>query len=243
MKPVYLLLLVLALIAAPRASSAGPSDTKPTAAADARGKAHFQAGQRLSNSGDYAGAYREFEAGYTLTGRTLFLFNMAEAARANGDTSKARENYVEFLRVDPKNALAATAQARIDELDRKAGVSPGPNGGPNGTSPGPGPTGTSATPPAVTTSPGGTPHETVPLLPPPTTGSPPPNDKPGETLPAAALTTTTTTHSAESAPVWKKWPFWAVVGGVIVGGSVAVYAVTRDNGTACGAGCTQINFR
>lgn len=232
MKPVYLTtLLILALVAAPRGSSAGPSETKPTAAADARGKVHFQAGQRLSNSGDYAGAYREFEAGYNLTGRTLFLFNMAEAARANGDAAKARANYLEFLRVDPKNALAATAQARIDELDRKAGTSPGPAPG------------TSTTPPAVTTSPGGTQHEPLPLLPPPVTGSPPPSGNPGETLPAASLTTTTTTHGAESTPVWKKWPFWAVVGGAIVGGSVAVYAVSRDNGSACGAGCAQLNFR
>jgi hypothetical protein len=50
-----------------------------------------------------------------------------------------------------------------------------------------------------------------------------------------------TVREEESAPLWKKWPFWAVVGGAIAGG-VAVYAVTRS-GTACGAGCSEINFR
>lgn len=43
-------------------------------------------------------------------------------------------------------------------------------------------------------------------------------------------------------PLWKKWPFWAVVGGVVVGGGVAAYALTRD-GSACGDGCTLIDLR
>jgi tetratricopeptide (TPR) repeat protein len=44
-----------------------------------------------------------------------------------------------------------------------------------------------------------------------------------------------------SSPLWKKWPFWAAVGGVVVGG-VAVYAFTRDT-SACGDGCTLIDLR
>lgn len=43
-------------------------------------------------------------------------------------------------------------------------------------------------------------------------------------------------------PIWKKWPFWAVVGGVVVGGGVAAYALTRDS-SACGDGCTLIDLR
>jgi tetratricopeptide (TPR) repeat protein len=42
-------------------------------------------------------------------------------------------------------------------------------------------------------------------------------------------------------PLWKKWPFWAAVGGVVVGG-VAVYAFTRDR-SACGDGCTVVDLR
>ncbi|HEY0989681.1 MAG TPA: tetratricopeptide repeat protein, partial [Kofleriaceae bacterium] len=116
-------LLLLSLMFAPRASSAQPADPKPTAAADAVGRVHFQRGQRLSASGNYAGAYREFAAGYAATKRPLFLFNMGEAARANGDVAKARESYLEFLRVDPNSALAATARTRLAELDRVAGTS------------------------------------------------------------------------------------------------------------------------
>lgn len=44
-----------------------------------------------------------------------------------------------------------------------------------------------------------------------------------------------------SRPLWKKWPFWAAVGGVLVGG-VAVYAFTRDR-SACSDGCTLVDLR
>lgn len=44
-----------------------------------------------------------------------------------------------------------------------------------------------------------------------------------------------------SRPLWKKWPFWAAVGGVVAGG-VAVYALTRDT-SACGDGCTLVDLR
>jgi tetratricopeptide (TPR) repeat protein len=227
MKPIYFLLL-LALVAAPRGSSAEPADAKAAAAADASGHAHFQRGQRLSASGDYAAAYREFAAGYAVTARPLFLFNMAEAARANGDAAKARASYLEFLRVDPTNALAATTRTRLAELDRAAGVAPGPE-----------PTDSPATSPSVATTPGAGRSEALPLLPPSATSPQPPGAGPGETLPPDRFTTER--RDADGAPLWKKWPFWAVVGGALAGGAI-VYAATR-NGGVCGAGCTELNFR
>lgn len=42
-------------------------------------------------------------------------------------------------------------------------------------------------------------------------------------------------------PLWKKWPFWAAVGGVVVGG-VAIYAFTRDR-SACSDDCTLVDLR
>jgi hypothetical protein len=224
MKPVYLAsLLVLALSVMPRDATAEPTDAKAAAAADASGRAHFQRGQRLSTSGDYAAAYREFAAGYAVTARPLFLFNMAEAARASGDRARARASYLEFLRVDPTSALAATARARLAELDRAMTGSPAPD-----------PAGPPSAPPAVATAPPARP-ELMPLLPPSAT-RPQPGD--GEPLPADRLATR---REVDRAPVWKKWPFWAAVGGVIAGGAI-VFAVTR-NTSVCGAGCTELNFR
>src|SRR5262245_46610360 len=115
-RPASLLVLLLALAAGPDRAGAEPPNPKVTPAAEASGRAHFQRGQRLSASGDYEAAYREFAAGYAATRRPLFLFNMAEAARASGDVARARADYLEFLRLDPSNALSATARTRLDEL-------------------------------------------------------------------------------------------------------------------------------
>jgi uncharacterized membrane protein YdcZ (DUF606 family) len=45
----------------------------------------------------------------------------------------------------------------------------------------------------------------------------------------------------EPAPLWKKWPFWAAVGGVVAGGAI-VFVATRKT-AVCGAGCTELNLR
>jgi hypothetical protein len=260
MKPIMCAVLLLALIA-PRASLADPPDTKPTAAADAVGRAHFQRGQRLSASGQYAAAYREFAAGYAATGRPLFLFNMAEAARASGEAAKARESYLEFLRVDPKSALAATARTRLAELDRAAGIAPprpdpsssrpdpsssrpDPSGSrPDPSSSRPDPSGSRPdrgapsppTSPSVTTTEGAR-TEPIPLLPPSATR---PQPSTPETLPPERFATTE--RDTEDRPLWKKWPFWAVVGGVVAGGAV-VFAVTRGGSAPC-ADCPTLDFR
>jgi hypothetical protein len=249
--PACVLALLLALFA-PRASVADPPEPKPSAAADAVGRAHFQRGQRLSATGQYAAAYREFAAGYAATGRPLFLFNMAEAARASGDTAKARDSYLEFLRVDPKSALAATARTRLAELDRMAGTAsprPDPSASrpdPSASRPDPlssrsdtaGPHSSTASPsatsPSVTTE--GPRTEPIPLLPPSATRPQPTPER----LPPERFATTE--RDTEDRPLWKKWPFWAVVGGVVAGG-VVVFAVTRDGGIACGTGCSEYNFR
>ena len=267
--------VVFALMIAPRAAAADPPDAKPSAAADSVGRAHFQRGQKLSANGQYAAAYREFAAGYAATKRPLFLFNMAEAARANGDTTKARDAYLEFLRVDPKRALAATARTRLAEIDRGAGTPSRPDATsapePSAARPDPStarpersaarPEGSAARPDASATRPdgaarpdaprttpgapgnapsistGGARSEPLPLMPPSATRPQPAADG----LPPERFTAERA--DVEERPLWKKWPFWAVVGGVVAGGAV-VFAVTRDHGgTACGPGCTPIDFR
>ncbi|HSS02938.1 MAG TPA: hypothetical protein VLM79_38010 [Kofleriaceae bacterium] len=236
---------VLALVA-PRAASADPPDARPSANADSVGRAHFQRGQKLSANGQYAAAYREFAAGYAATKRPLFLFNMAEAARANGDTAKARDAYLEFLRADPKSALAATARTRLAELERGVGTTshpeatPSPDataGQPDASATKPdgsrAPQGSPGSAPSISTGP---PTEPIPFMPPSVT-RPQPG---GEGLPPERFTAEH--RDAEDRPLWKKWPFWAAVGGVVAGG-VVVFAVTRDHGTACGPGCSEIDFR
>lgn len=223
MKSVCVLFLsVFVLAAAPRSVSAQP-DSKPTAAAEASAREHYQRGQRLSARGEYAAAYREFAAGYALTERPLFLFNMAEAARANGELARARENYQQFLRIDPKNAMAPTAQARLVELSRPPVGPPAP-----GTPP----------PDSGAPAPFGPSPEQPRLFPPPATATTGPDapvaTTPERTAPPSAAPTPT--------PMWRRLPFWAAVGGTVLISGAILIAATRDN-DVCGSGCSEINFR
>jgi hypothetical protein len=218
-------LSIVAMIAAPHGAFAQQAQSKASADAEASAREHFARGQRLSTRGDYAAAYREFAAGYALTERPLFLFNMGEAARANGDIARARDNYQRFLEVDPNNALAATARTRLASLEPPASTPPSSADAAPG-----------QTTPAVTTVPFG-PNPAPPrAIPPPWTAAPAPQragPSSGEPLALAPI--------GAPVPLWKKWPFWAVVGGALISGSI-VYAVTRDE-PRCGDGCTQFNFR
>jgi hypothetical protein len=226
MKLVYVAALsIVAMIATPYRSFAQQAPAKVSAAAEASAREHFQRGQRLSTRGDYAAAYREFAAGYALTERPLFLFNMAEAARANGDIARARDNYERFVQVDPNNALAATARTRLASLDPPAATTPSDAG--------PADPALGTTAPAVTTVPFGPNPEPPRQIPPPWTPTPAVGPTPSEQIALAPI--------GAPAPLWKKWPFWAIVGGVLITGSI-VYAVSRDE-PRCGDGCTQFNFR
>lgn len=208
--------------AAPASPSAAPAPSKPAPskpdgkeaskdagkdagkdANDQQARAHFQRGQELANQGKYPQAYLEFEAGYRQSHRPLFLFNLGEAARAFGDSGRARAAYQRYLEEDPGGPMVTSAQARLTDL-------------------GPGP----ATDLGLSKKD----EDRSSAAPPPPTVL---------TLPPDRFTREEPRH--ESRPLWKKWPFWAAVGGVVAGG-VAVYALTRDT-SACGDGCTLIDLR
>lgn len=101
---------VTILFAATAARAQPPGDT------EARARARFEAGQRLVEQGRFAEAYVEFERGYELSKKPLFLFNMGECARSMGDPERARDAYERYLREDPNGRLAATARERLAEL-------------------------------------------------------------------------------------------------------------------------------
>jgi hypothetical protein len=83
----------------------------------AEARAHFTAGQELVAHRQFDDAYREFESGYALSGRALFLFNMAECARESGRTSQARIDYARYLAADPDGSQAEVARERLAILD------------------------------------------------------------------------------------------------------------------------------
>lgn len=82
---------------------------------DDRARTHFAAGKQLVGADRYAEALVEFTAGYELSKRALFLFNMGECARMLGDT-RAREYYERYLAAEPGGTFADAARARLSQL-------------------------------------------------------------------------------------------------------------------------------
>ncbi|UJR79721.1 tetratricopeptide repeat protein [Sandaracinus amylolyticus] len=178
--------------------------------ATARARARFDAGQALVAERRFDDAYAEFEAGYALSQRPLFLFNMAECAREAGRTSRARVDYARYLDADPTGTHAEIARERLAIL----GPEPAPQEEPATEI---------ASPPVVPT-----PEEAAATV----VESTEPIAPPG-----------TDTRGPE---LWEDWPFWTVIGGVVVAiaaaTTVAVLA-TNDGGIECSTGCALVDWR
>jgi hypothetical protein len=207
-------LLTLTLLWSPTAGAQPQTETTGQPDATERARQHFENGQRLVDEGRFANAYTEFERGYELSGRPLFLFNMGECARQMGDDERARRAYERYLEQDPGGQLAATAQQRLAALPRGQPPSRGPTSGPAATA---------EPPPAAAPK---------PPLTPPAQEAPPPTP-PG-------LVGLDQPPVPKGPPVWKRWELWAGVGAAVVAGSVVVYATTREGSAGCGAGCIDL---
>lgn len=83
---------------------------------EAVSREHFRRGASLADQGLFDEAYAELAAGFGLSRRPLFLFNMAEAARQAGRLETARRDYGRYLALDPDGAMAEVAHARLAEL-------------------------------------------------------------------------------------------------------------------------------
>ncbi len=86
----------------------------------------FKRGAALVEQHRFVEAYGEFEQGYRLSGRPLFLYNMGECARAADNDAQARAAYQRYLREAPDGKLAATVRERLAEPAAVAVVTPPP---------------------------------------------------------------------------------------------------------------------
>jgi hypothetical protein len=179
-----------------------------TSDAAARARAHFEAGQTLVGERRFDDAYREFEAGYALSQRALFLFNMAECARESGRTSQARIDYARYLAADPDGSQVEVARERLAILGPEPVREPEP----------------------AQVAQVATPEEAAAMTTP---------------APEGALDT----PLSDSAPppgreIWEDWPFWTIVGSVLLAGAIAgtVVGVTTNSGPSCGMACVDLRM-
>jgi tetratricopeptide (TPR) repeat protein len=208
------LVLVALLTGLPRAGlgrqpSSEPGADEGNAAADAgqrqRAREHYRRGDEQFRAGRFDEAYAEWEAGYALSGRPLFLVNMAHAQRRRGDLGRARELYQQYLRVEPGSKVRADVEAVLREIDQALASRE------------------EAAPPAASPAP-----EVVP--PPGAAGAPPPVAGTSPGLPAsgaglsAALMPRPSPSEASPGPR-RRWWLWAGAGGALALGVVTTLLV------------------
>src|SRR4051812_11899197 len=68
---------------------------------EAEGRRHWKAGQDLYAQKRFLEAAREFEAGYAVAPRPLFLLNIGHAYRRANELVKAKSAYEALLRLQP----------------------------------------------------------------------------------------------------------------------------------------------
>jgi hypothetical protein len=185
---------------------------------EAEGRRRWRQGQELYQKGHYLEAAREFEAGYAVAPRPLFLLNIGHAYRRAQELVKARAAYEKLLQLQPDLPQRAEVEGYIKSIDDALQVVVEPAT----LAPAPAPT---TAPPAPAPSipalvdPGAAAAVAVPMAPMPalSASSPPPVDA----------------GRSSGSVLTRPW-FWVIVGAVVAGGVAAGVIALRPS-TACPA--------
>lgn len=84
---------------------------------EAEGRRHWKAGQELYAQKRFREAAHEFEAGYAVAPRPLFLMNIGHAYRRASELVKAKSAYQALLRLQPDLPQRAEVEAYIKSID------------------------------------------------------------------------------------------------------------------------------
>jgi tetratricopeptide (TPR) repeat protein len=87
------------------------------AAAVKEAQQHYRRGEAAFNAQRFEDAIKEWEAGYALVPRPLFVLNLGHAERRRGELRKALALYRRFLVVDPETKLRAEVEQVIQEIE------------------------------------------------------------------------------------------------------------------------------
>lgn len=199
--------MIAALILALSPSGRGLAAPGAESAEVKQAREHFRAGDELFKAGRFAEAYREFEAGFALSNRPLFLLNMAHAERRRGELRNARALYRRYLVMEPESKLRGEVEAVLQEIEA-ALLAEEQVGKPEPAPP--------ADPP--------------PVAPPPVLAAPPAPPSPPPAVIVAAPA-----PEPEPPPVYQRWWFWAGIGGVAVAAVATGLLLSRDPYTRNGS--------
>jgi tetratricopeptide (TPR) repeat protein len=165
--------------------------------------------------GRYAEAAEKYEAAFSLRPDPALLYNAAQSYRLAGNKSRALELYRNCLRLSPNFANAEDARNHVANLKKEIEEEQSAR------------TAAATTPPPVAVTP----------LPAPSSspGTPAPREEPAASSPAPVLLDTPAPMvppppapvAEADRPITSKAWFWAAIGAVVVGGTVAVLLATR----------------
>lgn len=219
--------LVLVVAIACIARTAGAADDP---------KKMFETATAEFNLGHYEKAASMYEDIYKLTLEPLMLYNIAQARRLAGDFDKATFFYKGYLRAQPQAKNRSEVQKRIAELElaieaKRRGQERPPNAPVTVEPHARAQTATSQPPPAA--EPATQPRASEPTPSTGETATPPPSE--AQAQPAAQPATAANETPSSEKPVWKKWWFWTIIGGVVVVGVVVAVAVVATQAPSFGA--------
>ncbi len=92
----------------------------------AAAKKAYSRGDRAFRAGNYPDALAAFEEGYKLSGKALFLLNIAHSKHLMKDTAGAIESYRAFLETKPEAEDREIAEKAIEELSAELPPEPAP---------------------------------------------------------------------------------------------------------------------
>lgn len=234
------ILLALALLVAAGPGVAARAVAAKDTKAVGQARAHYRNGEAAFKAGRYDDAFREWELGYKLSGRPLFLLNMAHADRRRGELRSARALYKRYLLTDPETKLRSEVEAVLAEIDAAIAADDSARQ-------------PAAAPPAVP----------APLAPPASSDAPAaasstdasePGGEAGSeasskihsqaVLPASAFVpeqaagaqlATNPPEPPAGPALYQRWWFWAGAGGLVAAGVVAALLLRGDSYTQAGS--------
>lgn len=111
--------LASALLGASAALAPGAASAQADDEADVRARLRYEAGTNLYRAGDFAGAAREYEAAYELSGRPNLLYNLYVAWRDAGELRKAADALERYLDAVPDAEDRVNLEARLAAMQQQ----------------------------------------------------------------------------------------------------------------------------
>jgi hypothetical protein len=215
--------LVIALLSFATVAAGADPPTSDAKAHFSRATAHFAVGE-------FAEAAEEYQAAYMAKQDPALLYNAAQAYRLAGKHQRALILYKNYVQLYPNESNIGEVKAQIAKLNKAIAASDTATTSPPTSTARPHPMSEAASiekplPPPSSQKPAPPPSSEKPAPPPvvkapPVVTTPPVASTPpvlvSQPAPIAA-----TAGAERRTPVYKKWWFWTIIGGVVVAGAVA----------------------